>query len=408
MVDRLTVLAEDGTTVVGFLGRANGGTVNFEYANTYTGTPLSLSMSVNSIQHRDIANTLWGLLPDNDVVVGRWATSAGVSALDLIGLLGAYGSDVAGAMQYVTHVGTDEPAWYEQITDKEIAQRIAALRSDSAAWRGGDGGRWSLGGAQAKFTLAQLEGTWRLPRGSAASTHIVKPGITGLADHDVNEHVCLTAARSVGLHAAASELRTFGSERAIVVARYDRIVDGELVTRVHQEDMCQALGIPPAKKYENDGGPGVAQLAGVIRSASSKVGVDSWRLAEMLAFNWLIGGSDAHAKNFSMLLSGEDARLAPMYDVGSLLPYEHVRKVSLAMKIGGEYKLQKLARRHWSRVASQLAVDQDRFAERIGQLARDIPASVSDAGGATPEAAPIIESVADWCASVGRWWRSTG
>src|SRR5207248_10152473 len=139
--------------------------------------------------------------------------------------------------------------------------------------------------------------------------------------------------------AAASSVARFGGETAIVVERYDRVRVGREVVRVHQEDMCQALAELPTRKYENEGGPGTRAIVDLLREHSRRGVEDVATFLGGLAFNWLVAGTDAHAKNYSVLIGAGGVRLAPLYDVASALPYRGVQlqKLALAMKIGGKY-----------------------------------------------------------------------
>jgi serine/threonine-protein kinase HipA len=165
-----------------------------------------------------------------------------------------------------------------------------------------------------------------------------------------------------------------------VVERYDRLPQPDgTIQRVHQEDMCQALGVPPTGKYQNEGGPGAEQIMELLRrAASATASAGSARamasFLDALAFNWIIAGTDAHAKNYSILLSGAQVRLAPMYDVASALPYDdrYVPKLKMAMRIGGEYSVNKIDRRHWCRFAEAVGFDPERTLRRIGLLATHI------------------------------------
>ncbi len=151
-------------------------------------------------------------------------------------------------------------------------------------------------------------------------------------------------------------MRTFGGERALVVERFDRIVDDSgTVVRVHQEDPCQALRIHPDRKYEVDGGPGAEQLGRLIREVAGAR--DVARFFDALVYNWLVLATDGHAKNCSLLLSGHQVRLAPLYDVASALPHlDHPREARMAQKIGGEYRPSFIKRRHWERMARSLGL----------------------------------------------------
>jgi serine/threonine-protein kinase HipA len=236
--------------------------------------------------------------------------------------------------------------------------------------------------AQAKTALPLDGNRWGIPSGSIPTTHILKPAIAGLDDHGLNEHLCLDAARRAGLIAARSMIAQFADETAVVVTRYDRrlAADG-IIARVHQEDLCQALGVAPSGKYQNEGGPTPAQIVRLLRNGMPpQVGEDAVRrFADALIWNWLIGGTDAHAKNYSVLLAGDQARLAPLYDIASALPYgTHERKLRLAMKIGASYEVYP-QRNRWPDAARDLGLDAVALVDRARQPARIAPQALADA-----------------------------
>jgi serine/threonine-protein kinase HipA len=361
-------------------------TYNPDYAAGPASTPLSVSMPLrlSPYLHATVHPYLWGLLPDNDRVIERWAREFSCTPTDVTGLLRGVGGDVAGAAQYVAPGETPEeslPGDVEWLSDEDIAQFLRDLRRDTTTWRPHPEGRWSLAGAQAKIALLYDEsaGRWGIPSRATPTTHIVKPAIGGLDDFDINEHLCLAAARHAGLIAATTSIRTFGAERALVVDRYDRVVDGSgVVVRVHQEDLCQALSIHPDRKYEIDGGPGAEQLGRLIREVSGDH--DATRFFDALVYNWLVLATDGHAKNYSLLLSGHQIRLAPLYDVATALPHlDHPRKARMAQKVGGEYRPLFIQRRHWERLARPLGIDSDEAHERIMALAARLPDALADA-----------------------------
>jgi serine/threonine-protein kinase HipA len=265
------------------------------------------------------------------------------------------------------------------------------LREDTTAWLGREfTGQFSLAGAQAKTALLHEDGRWGVPSGSAATSHILKPAVAGLDDHDLNEHLCLDAAGRAGLVVARTRVARFGEESAIVVDRYDRRpADGRLI-RIHQEDMCQALGINPARKYQNEGGPGPREVAHLFRDVMPPRVADEavWRFFDALAWNWLIAGTDAHAKNYSLLLAGSEVRLAPLYDVASALPYGvHERKLRFAMKIGGDYRVY-THHNTWKVAAQDLGIDAEHALDRVLRLTERVSAAFAEAA-ATPEVAAL-------------------
>jgi serine/threonine-protein kinase HipA len=217
------------------------------------------------------------------------------------------------------------------------------------------------------------------------TTHILKPAVTGLDDHDLNEHLCLTAARLLGLYAASSRVASFGAERVIVLERYDRHrTPTGTIARVHLEDICQALGVLPTSKYQNERGPTPELIVELLRRtvlppSAAAENVD--RFVDALAFNWVIGGTDAHAKNYSVLLAGSQVRLAPLYDVATALVYEdmYLPRLRMAMKIGGEYGLEAAAVRHWRRFATENLLDVDELVARIDGLAERVPDAFASA-----------------------------
>jgi serine/threonine-protein kinase HipA len=364
-----------------------------EYRELRNPTPLSLSMPLVQREHGDdsVRSFLWGLLPDNEQVLQRWARDYQVSAGNPFALLRHVGEDCAGAAQFARPDRVDalmrgkgEIGW---LTDYDVADRLRLLRRDPAAWHALNTGQFSLAGAQAKTALHYDPDAarWGEPTGATPTTHILKPAVTGLDDHDLNEHLCLRAADVLGLRAARSWVGRFGSERVIVVERYDRLQHSDgTVARIHQEDTCQALGLPPTGKYQNEGGPTPEQIITLLRenvhpasAASDAVN----RFVEALAYNWIIGGTDAHAKNYSVLLAGSQVRLAPLYDVASALAYDdmYVPRLSMAMKIGGGYGLDAVRGRHWRRFAQANGVDPDRTIERIDELAARTPDAFAEA-----------------------------
>ncbi|MPZ35194.1 MAG: hypothetical protein GEV13_30175 [Rhodospirillales bacterium] len=219
-------------------------------------------------------------------------------------------------------------------------------------------------------------GRWGVPSGRIPTTHILKPESAEFDGHAENEHFCLTLARAVGLPAAQSNVHRFGHEVAIVVERYDRVTldDGD-ITRIHQEDMCQALGVMPTSKYQSEGGPRPADIAELLRRHSSRPQEDVGTFVDALVFNWLIGGTDAHAKNYSLLHgSGGALRLAPLYDLASALPYDQLdeRKLKLAMRMGREYLLQNVGLRQWQQVEGDLRLQAGSLVRRARKLTRAV------------------------------------
>lgn len=393
MTDTLLVILDDA--VAGRLSRARGGRLSFSYDEEYRvradATALSLSMPLQVASHGDRVVTpwLWGLLPDNEAVLRRWARHFHASASSPFSLLSTpVGEDCAGAVRFVAPAELDralgrpgEIAW---LSDEQVAERLRELREDSTDWLGRSfTGQFSLAGAQAKTALFFKDGRWGVPSGSTPTTHMLKPAVAGLDDHDLNEHLCLDAARRAGLIAVRTEIARFGDETAVVVARYDRVMR-DTVLRVHQEDLCQALGVPPIRKYQSEGGPGVASVSKLLGEVMAPDIAEEavWRFADALIWNWLIAGTDAHAKNYSLLLAGTQIRLAPLYDIASALPYgTHERKLRFAMKLGGDYRVYPRHNR-WPAAARDLGLDGEALMTRVRELADVVTDAFADAAKA--------------------------
>ena len=176
---------------------------------------------------------------------------------------------------------------------------------------------------------------------------------------------------------------TLNETTYIVIERFDRLPPARgsaFVRRVHQEDMCQALGLMPGAKYQQDGGPGIPDIVALIRRVSSNPDDDVYRFIDANAFNWLIGGTDAHAKNYSLLIGADNQiRLSPLYDLSSQLPYPELIDQRVAMKIGDEYDIPLIGFSEWQALASACAIDFEMLMNRLRQLADALPDAVSAA-----------------------------
>jgi serine/threonine-protein kinase HipA len=299
------------------------------------------------------------------------------------------GEDCAGAVQFVRPDRLDAilgqaPPAIEWLTEADIAATLRALRADQSAWRSPhDTGQFSLAGAQPKTALLFENNRWGVPSGRVPTTHIFKPPTAEFDGHAENEHFCLELGRALGLPVVDSSIMHFQDEIAIVIKRYDRVHSGAGLLRVHQEDMCQAFAILPTRKYQNEGGPGIRDIFALLQTNSSSAAEDVDTFLDSVAFNWLIAGTDAHAKNYALLIGAEArVRLAPLYDLASILPYTHINieRVKLSMKIGGEYRLRDIRLNNWSKLAEELRLDPDRIIQRAIDFARQLVDHVPDVG----------------------------
>lgn len=399
-----------GGRVVGHVEQNLQGKLRFTYDQVWRdwpgAYPLSLSMPIGRREHEDekIRPYLEGLLPDNDWILRRWGSQFHVSARNPFTLLAHVGEDCAGAVQFcrpdrVAELRNEVHPPVRWLSDAEVAEILRELRTENATGRvTADPGYFSLPGAQPKTALLYQDGQWGVPSGRTPTTHILKPPLGDLEGFAENEHLCLRLAGALGLPVARSEVMRFDSEAAIVVERYDRLAVGEQIMRVHQEDFCQALGIPPRIKYEAEGGPGAAAMAAVLREFSSAPDEDLDTLLRALALNWAIGGTDAHAKNFSLLIATRQVRLAPLYDVASILPYPRripLQKANLALRVGGEYRIPKIGRRHWERLVTEMGLGRDAV-EQVREVVREAPGRMEEVcAGARGEGIshPVVDTL---------------
>jgi serine/threonine-protein kinase HipA len=347
--------------MTGRLTQSSSGNVTFEYDEGYQSlddaTPLSLSMplAVGVHKRRAVLPYLQGLLPDSDEALSAIARRYSVSAANPFALLEHVGGDAAGAVQIVAP-GTLAPdaagkrARVRKVTTEEVAAMLSHVVSEYADGVPyyDTGGRFSLAGAQPKIALHKLaDGSWGVPRDATPTTHILKPVAGTLRRMDVVEQLTMYAAEALGNRVARSELQRIGEWDVFVAERYDRAIVNRAWRRLHQEDLCQALSVLPAKKYQHgDGGPGVAHVARLIQSLplASDRRATGEAFYRALVFNVVAGCTDAHAKNYSLMLDRRSVRLAPLYDLLSYAAYwDGSARIESAMSVGGEYSLARIS-----------------------------------------------------------------
>ncbi|MCK0113463.1 type II toxin-antitoxin system HipA family toxin [Ornithinimicrobium sp. F0845] len=406
--------------LAGQLAQNPGGALAFAYSSAYTAranpTPLSLAMPLSGSSHSNRVVSAWleGLLPDNLAVREEWARRFEVSPRNPFALLRHVGRDAAGAVQVLpVDVDPSDAAQrtgdVRRLTDDEFSDLLLRLSVRDHGWDVGAGsGRWSLAGAQNKVALHRLDdGGWGVPQDSTPTTHILKPNPAGTRFEDlhVNEFVCLRAAGLLGLRVASVDLVDVGGAQTLVSTRYDRGRGQDGVwLRLHQEDLLQAMSYPPSKKYQSDGGPSVKNVASLL-STLSLADRDAVRSAffDAFAFNVLIGGTDAHAKNYSLLLRGPRVAMAPLYDVASYAPYlKRGEAVRSSMKVGRHWHVRDVTVEDWVAVGHSLGLEAPEAVDRVERLRTGLPEVVLAAAEAAP--APFVEEarrVADAVAAQG-------
>ena len=307
------------------------------YRSSGNALPLSRLLPLREEAFDDAATRAFfaNLLPEGDIR-RQVARQLGVSAENVFSLLEGVGGDCAGAISVLRPgEASAVSAGYRRIAPEELSRELAGLPAHPLL-AGEEGVRLSLAGAQNKLPLYIENGEFFIPEGRAASSHILKIPIERLENTVVNEAFCMNLAQKVGLPAPHAEVVEVQGQQVYLVERYDRIREPSgIIERIHQEDFCQALGVLPEMKYEQEGGPGFKRCFDLVGEWSVEPILDSLNLLKWALFNFLVGNADAHAKNLSFLYQAGSVRLAPFYDLLSTAVYERLNN-KFAMKMGGQ------------------------------------------------------------------------
>ena len=345
------------------------------------GTPLlSLSMPVGDRRYTQglVSPFLDGLLPEGESRKAI-AREKAVRVDDTYGLIRELGRDCAGAV--VIQPADDPPPPRASTLTAEVLgpEEIGALVENLRSAPLGAGGRVriSLAGVQEKLLLTRMpDGKWGRPVDGTPSTHILKPEIAAYPQTVENEAFCMRIAKNLGLDVAAVETTEIGKRKLIVVERYDRAVsvDGS-VERIHQEDFCQATGIAPERKYEEDGGPSLQQIAGILQSVAATDSLE--RFLQAVTLNVLVGNGDAHAKNFSLLHDASGVlTLTPLYD---LMCTQHYGDDRLAMYIDTVQRTSRVTAERIANEAMRWGMSRGRASGTIGDILERAPAAMATA-----------------------------
>ncbi len=324
-----------------------------------------------------------GLLPEGDRRT-RLAARFGLRPEDTFGLLGEIGWECAGAVAVLPEGQSPTSGRYEPIADAGVAERLDALPSIDLD--PDDAIRMSLGGAQDKLLLARIAQGWALPIDGAPSTHILKPEPDLWPGLAAAEAWALRVA-SAATYTSSAELSTdLGVRPVIVVTRYDRQHPGDRIVRIHQEDLCQALGLPVGFKYARPGhleDPSFARLARILVERAVDPPAELIRLLEQVAASVALRNADSHAKNISLLHEGNAVRLAPLYDVAPTIAFLP-RQTTLGLSIGGKFKLTEIGSEHLVAEAKSWGIPERDASESIGAVAAAMSSAVEEANDLYP------------------------
>ena len=371
--------------------------------------PISRSLPLRAERYvgQPVIAVFENLLPDSDDIRRRVAERVGADGVDAYSLLARIGRDCVGALQFLAEgeePGDNRMLTGEPLSDAQIAAMLKDLGRTPLGIRAERDFRISVAGAQEKTALLFHDGQWVEPTGTTPTTHILKPAIgtlpngMDLTDSVENEHFCLRLMAAFGLSVARTEITTFAGTKALVIERFDRLRarDGRLI-RLPQEDCCQALSVPPTRKYQSEGGPGIVEICGLLQG-SDEPQRDRANFLKATVLFWLIGATDGHAKNFSIaLMPGGRFTMTPLYDVLTVQPsldagQLQTKDMKLAMRAGKSrhYKVSEIQGRHFvetglaagfsrEQVASIFTDIHTRAEQAFATVLADMPAGFPDA-----------------------------
>lgn len=357
--------------LVGHLNKGPGGAIDFRYDDAWLGwenaIPVSLSLPLREDAYKGepVVAVFENLLPDSNKLRKMVAARVGADGTDAYSLLSQIGRDCVGALQFIPDDAGDVPnpagIGGEVIGDQDIEILLRNLSRAPLGLDEDQAFRISVAGAQEKTALLRHQGKWLKPHGTTPTTHIFKTPIgtlqngIDLSDSVENEYYCLKLLGAFGLPVNVAAICTFGQTKALVIERFDRQMakDGRLL-RVPQEDFCQILSCPPTRKYQSEGGPGMADILERLKGGDTPADDQKNFLKAQILF-WLIGATDGHAKNFSVFLgAGGTFSLTPFYDVLTAQPSLDARQIErkqmkLAMFAGDgrHYRIDEISGRHF-------------------------------------------------------------
>ena len=408
-----------GSSKVGRYSRALSGATSFRYDPDWLSSerafPVSLSMPLSDRvwSGEAVTNYFDGLLPDDRTVREKIARREQAESAGVFDLLAVIGRDCVGALRFVPEgldPGDPTKMEYRPVSDDEIATRIASLATNPLGmYADEDDFRISIAGIQEKTAFLRVDEQWQLPLGPTPASHIFKPAMkkgpdgADFSDTPWNEWLCLALCRSLGLETANADVLSFNGKPVLVVKRFDRTWKNGVLYRVPQEDICQALGVSPVRKYQSDGGPGIIDVLKLLNGSITPYEDRLTFMKAQIVF-WLLAAIDGHAKNFSIFLTPGGYRLTPLYDVMSAEPYPEfpIQKTKLAMAIGGKgyYRLNQIQLRHFYQTGQKTGLreqDMDSLFSDLAMQMEDaiirVAALAFDTGMPQSTYAPILAGV---------------
>lgn len=408
---------------VGCLTRTAVGQLRLEYADEWLQSelrrPLSLSMPLSQKAYSGdvVENFFDNLLPDSQPIRSRIQARFGAKGNRCFDLLWHVGRDCVGALQLLPEdAATIDVRRIDavELSESQIADILRNYATMPLGMKGDDEFRISIAGAQEKTALLRLKDKWHRPLGVTPTSHIFKLPIgkivhsgMDLTDSVENEWLCHLILKAYGIPVADAEIASFEDVKVLVVQRFDRrwADDRSWLIRLPQEDMCQALNIPPALKYESDGGPDMERIMTLLLGSANAL-TDRHLFLKTQVLFWLLGAIDGHAKNFSIfLLPGGSYQLTPIYDVMSAYPLVAKRqvepqKMKMAMAVRGKsshYQWDRILYRHWLSTASICRFPVDEMEAIIKELLENMDMVIEQVKEELPASFPeeVAQSIFD-------------
>ncbi|GAD31411.1 serine/threonine-protein kinase HipA [Photobacterium leiognathi lrivu.4.1] len=420
-MDVLTV-AMNGI-LVGSLTKASSGAISFQYDPSWLSRPgaraISLSMPLrHDAYHGDIPyNFFDNLLPDNEEIRSRIQSRFQAATKRPFDLLSKIGGDCVGAIQLYSPQNSLQDIRQiqaEPLTESRMAQVLRGYQSDAPLGMldDMDDFRISIAGAQEKTGLLWYQNQWHLPLGLTPTSHILKLPIgilphknIDLSDSCENEWLCLKIAAAFGFEVNDANIIYVEEVKALALTRFDRrwSQDGSWLMRLPQEDMCQALGVAPALKYESDGGPNIASIMQFLLGSRTSTQDRAVFFKAQILF-WLLAAIDGHGKNFSLFLEPESRySMTPLYDIISAYPLMESnsipkQKAKMAMALTGTkkyYKWQTIQPRHFLSTAKAVGFSTQRANELMSEMKSQAPSVIEKVRQQLPNDFPteISESI---------------
>ena len=402
--------------LVGRLTQDRHGELGFAYSDDWLldddAQPLSASLPKREepFSRRECRPFFGGLLPE-DSQRDAAARALGVSSANEFALLDRLGGDVAGALQLLPPGEAQRAPNFHRLPEAlDEAGLIGVLDAlpSRPLLAGNEGLRLSLAGAQSKLPVVLVDGEIALPVSGQPTTHILKPPIARFPGTTENEAFVMRLAAEIGLDVASAAPRVIGNREFLLVERYDRSAGADCrIRRIHQEDFCQALAVPPELKYAGEGGPTLEDCFGLLRAVSLRPALDVLKLLDAVIFNLIVGNADAHGKNFSILYHDSGPRLAPLYDLLSTVSYPELSP-RLAMRVGKRATLEELDAEAWAAFASGATLGLPLVRRQVAEMSESVAAKAEATAGAVmqpgldhaalPRLASLVTARAQLCA----------